>query len=352
MPVLHETGYLTSSSKDAVYRRLNETGQALVDFMSDMTPVTGHGWRSAVRVRLLHSQVRVRILANKTKLRKYDESKDGIPINQEDMCATLCGFGLAPLWCQRRLGVHLSPEEELAFIACWRHIGYYLGVHPWLLKTFLSAPPVSPTQELTTSRSHRFFASIAFHLFGDSLPPEDPFKTSSYRILNSIAYRPPTGKSPGYHCELSRMLLGPGLADQLGIPAGSAKDRWAVYRHSWESWAQATFGKYYRAGWEIDKALLFKRVMTLVVTWQLGEKRSTYSWRDERHHSSKISDMLAEHAGAGEDTNLEFGKHIATEVRWKAKMIFFELAGVCLLTAALSAGVLFKAGTYIRTSLA
>lgn len=83
MSVLRETGYLTSPSRDATYRRLMETTQALVDFMGDMTPVTGRGWKSAVRVRLLHSQVRVRILDGKSRLKQYDVEKDGIPVNQE-----------------------------------------------------------------------------------------------------------------------------------------------------------------------------------------------------------------------------------------------------------------------------
>lgn len=83
MSVLHETGYLTSPSRDATYRRLMETTQALVDFMGDMTPITGVGWKSAIRVRMLHAQVRLRILDGKSKLRTYSVEKDGIAINQE-----------------------------------------------------------------------------------------------------------------------------------------------------------------------------------------------------------------------------------------------------------------------------
>lgn len=83
MAVLHETGYLTSPSRDATFRRLIETTQALIDFMGDMTPITGKGWKSAVRVRMLHSQVRLRILDGKSRLKTYSVERDGIPINQE-----------------------------------------------------------------------------------------------------------------------------------------------------------------------------------------------------------------------------------------------------------------------------
>jgi hypothetical protein len=48
-----------------------------------MTPVTGTGWKSAIRVRLLHASVRVRIAAGMGMKKVYDDKVDGIPINQE-----------------------------------------------------------------------------------------------------------------------------------------------------------------------------------------------------------------------------------------------------------------------------
>lgn len=88
-----------------------------------MTPITGQGWKSAVRVRMLHSTVRVRILNKKGIKNVYDVEQDGLPINQEDLLATLGSFAVAPLWSLRRIGVTLSREEEAAYLAVWRHIG-------------------------------------------------------------------------------------------------------------------------------------------------------------------------------------------------------------------------------------
>jgi hypothetical protein len=48
-----------------------------------LTPVSGQGWKSAVRVRMLHSTVRTRIAAKKGMKNVYDHTVDGIPINQE-----------------------------------------------------------------------------------------------------------------------------------------------------------------------------------------------------------------------------------------------------------------------------
>jgi len=50
---------------------------------TDLTPVTGIGWKTAVRVRMLHSSVRVRLAEKKGIKNVYDEKVDGIPINQE-----------------------------------------------------------------------------------------------------------------------------------------------------------------------------------------------------------------------------------------------------------------------------
>ena len=52
-----------------------------------MTPITGIGWKSAIRVRMLHSSVRVRLLDKKGIKNVYDEKVDGIPINQESVQA-------------------------------------------------------------------------------------------------------------------------------------------------------------------------------------------------------------------------------------------------------------------------
>lgn len=80
---MRETNYLTGEGKDRTYKRLLETTQAIIDYMTDMTPVTGIGWKSAVRVRMLHSTVRTRLLDGKGIKKTYNVEADGLPINQE-----------------------------------------------------------------------------------------------------------------------------------------------------------------------------------------------------------------------------------------------------------------------------
>lgn len=120
---MRETGYLTSAHKEATYKRLLETTLFVVDAMTDMTIGTGRGFKSALRVRLLHAQVRRRIATGHGKLNTYDSDVSGIPINQADLATVLGSFMIAPLWSLRRTGIALSPQEILSYQVAWRHIG-------------------------------------------------------------------------------------------------------------------------------------------------------------------------------------------------------------------------------------
>lgn len=100
MSVLRETNYLSGDNRQVTYRRLLETTQFILDAMvgrlrlffrleltsvrqNDLTPITGLGWKSAIRVRFLHSHIRLRILDSKGIRNVYSIEADGIPINQE-----------------------------------------------------------------------------------------------------------------------------------------------------------------------------------------------------------------------------------------------------------------------------
>ena len=80
---MKSTGYLTSNSRDATYRRLIETTLFVLDAMSDMRVGEGKGWESAIRVRLLHAAVRRKIRQGVDNGRlPYSYAECGIPINQ------------------------------------------------------------------------------------------------------------------------------------------------------------------------------------------------------------------------------------------------------------------------------
>ncbi len=86
------------------------------------------GWRSILRVRLLHAWVR-RLCRDAG----YDTARYGEPINQEAMCGTLMLFGHGTLTCMRRMGISITDDEAESWHALWRSAGRLLGVHPALL---------------------------------------------------------------------------------------------------------------------------------------------------------------------------------------------------------------------------
>ncbi|KAK4688204.1 hypothetical protein P7C73_g1904, partial [Tremellales sp. Uapishka_1] len=269
--VLRETNYLTGNAKDATYRRLLETTQAILDYMKDLTPVTGIGWKSAVRVRMLHSTVRVRILDRKGIKNVYDEKVDGIPINQEDLLATLGSFAIAPLWSLRRVGIYLTDAEEEAYLAVWRHIGYYLGIKPSRLAHYYVGPRC-------VSRASKVFACMTMHLFDEDPVAMDYQSTSTYRLLSSVSDRPPRHTPIAYHLATSRSLLGDGLADRLSLPTTSRAMRWRLRRAKWLDKALVDFGKYYwRRSWEDERVDCTRILVSMIVCWQLGVRRTKFT---------------------------------------------------------------------------
>lgn len=74
------------------------------------------------------SKVRRGLLRRKGK-KEWDRERYGVPINQEDMAATLLAFSTnAIVGVQFVAGVGMSRREEEDYLALWRYIGWLLGV--------------------------------------------------------------------------------------------------------------------------------------------------------------------------------------------------------------------------------
>jgi hypothetical protein len=129
-----EAPRISKESNDRTFQRLMETTQWCIHCMSPgaMDP-GGVGWKSTVRVRLLHTTMRRRILEKsrhewKTKgYSRYDEKVDGIPISQEDFVATHCAFASSPLLSLVKVGITPTLQECEDWTALWRVIGYLFG---------------------------------------------------------------------------------------------------------------------------------------------------------------------------------------------------------------------------------
>ena len=126
---------MSKATIDRSYQRLMETTQWLISCMPPGAMEPGNpGWASTVRVRLLHTTMRRRILEKSRKewetkgFSIYDERKDGIPISQEDFMATHCAFATTPLICLNKTGLPPTPQECEDWTALWRVIGFYFGM--------------------------------------------------------------------------------------------------------------------------------------------------------------------------------------------------------------------------------
>lgn len=141
--VLKTTGYLTptppkknsvssfihSNKRERVRERLMDTGAFIAACMgldvSELLP-GGQGWRTALQVRILHAKVRHAL----SKRRDWKVNEWGVPINAEDMAATLLAFSTnSLLGVEFLLGFPLSRQEREDYLALWRYVGWLLGVN-------------------------------------------------------------------------------------------------------------------------------------------------------------------------------------------------------------------------------
>jgi hypothetical protein len=119
--VLALTGRLSGNAA----RRIIEVAQMMVDVMQPggLTAGNGRGRRTLQKVRLMHAAVRH--LAGQSP--QWNQAWD-VPINQEDLAATLMSFSWIAIDGLRKLGIELTSEEQIAWLHCWQVIGGQLGL--------------------------------------------------------------------------------------------------------------------------------------------------------------------------------------------------------------------------------
>lgn len=128
--VLNSTGYLSGKRTK---ERVLETAQFILDVahsLEHLQPGTGKGWESIVQVRFLHAGVRARLSKiSRAHSKYYNIEEHGVPINQEDLLATLFSFSNT-MWrvMDERMGVHMTSQEREDYLHLWRYIGYMMGV--------------------------------------------------------------------------------------------------------------------------------------------------------------------------------------------------------------------------------
>lgn len=191
--------------KERADRRLAETGK----FVTAVTEVGGLkpgglGWRSVLRVRLMHAQVR-RLLLESGRWRSSEWS---YPINQHDMLATILLFSCVFVDGIRKLGVHVTTQEADDYQHLFRYVGELIGVEPSLLPTtFAEAMRLAELIRLTQGAPDDDSRELVGALI------EGPL-----RAARSAQERERAERHVAVARGICRGLIGDELADALGLP--------------------------------------------------------------------------------------------------------------------------------------
>ncbi|MEO6878212.1 MAG: oxygenase MpaB family protein, partial [Gemmatimonadaceae bacterium] len=119
------------------YHRLMGTLQLLINVSSPQSfERSGVAMLNAQQMRLLHAGVRSnvapKILDRRAGAGGYQAYRDrfGVPINQEDLLATIMAFSLLVVRGLRTLHVPLTDAEAEDFYYVWRVFAHLMGIHP------------------------------------------------------------------------------------------------------------------------------------------------------------------------------------------------------------------------------
>ncbi|GFF32967.1 latex clearing protein [Aspergillus udagawae] len=184
--------------------RLLETFQWLVQVTHSLAAIRpgGEGHVATIRVRLLHSAVRQRILKLcERNPEYYDVSQHGIPINALDSIHSITTFSCNHMWLQMpKFGVKPSQQEIDDYIAVFRYLGYLLG---------------TPTAFFETAEKAKLtMESCYIH----ELRITETSRVVAYNFVQCLQNLPaPFHMSRGFIEAGSRWINGDELCDELGL---------------------------------------------------------------------------------------------------------------------------------------
>ncbi len=180
------------------------------------------GFKFTLLTRILHAQVRRRILASG----RWDVTL-GLPINQTHMAIANTVFSLVTVDGVRRLGGRINQEEMDSVLATWRYVGYLIGTHPEMM--------------WSCEEEARRLMEVGYSLECD---PDEDAKILCQALIESSPSG--LGMKDGYWARkfvaimysLSRRLLGDTMADRLGYPKGRHRLICSLGTLIWRVWGR------------------------------------------------------------------------------------------------------------------
>jgi hypothetical protein len=159
--------HVLSISRDLAthpYQRLMGVIQLLVNVSSKGSfEPDGRAVITAQKLRLLHAGVRTLV----PRFRPGYQEKFGVPVNHEDMLATIMGFSYLVIEGLQRLGLPLSGGEAEDFYYLWRVYAQMMGIHPE------GRPDDDSYIPATVAEAGEFYASYVRRQ--DTGPAENPY---------------------------------------------------------------------------------------------------------------------------------------------------------------------------------
>lgn len=199
---LIRTGALEKGSN----KRFAETMQWAMDVISEggLEPL-GVGYRSTIRVRLIHSFVRRHVAA----MPDWRGDEWGVPVNQTDMAATLVGALIAPPAGSIGMGILPLPAELDAIAHLTRYVGWLIGVQDeWLPRDFRDSIRVLFHTLTALSEPDESTRQL-------SIPMADDPLGWHYRRMPGLRRR----LARAQHLSVTSGFLGPRAMRSLGLPA-------------------------------------------------------------------------------------------------------------------------------------
>jgi hypothetical protein len=199
---LLRTGALEKGSNT----RFAETMQWAMDVISkDGLDPLGVGYRSTIRVRLIHAFVRRHVAA----MPDWRSDEWGVPVNQTDMAATLVGALIAPTAGAVGMGILARPRDFDAIAHLTRYVGWLIGVHDeWLPHNFRDGIRVLYHTLAALSNPDESTQQLAVPMADDPL-------VWHYRNMPGLRRR----LARAQHLSLTSGFLGPRAMRALGLPA-------------------------------------------------------------------------------------------------------------------------------------
>jgi hypothetical protein len=198
---LLRTGALEKGSN----QRFAETMQWAMDVISEdgLAPL-GVGYRSTIRVRLIHALVRRHVAAAPD----WRAEEWGLPVNQTDMAATLVGALIAPPAGALAMGILPTPAELDAIAHLTRYVGWLIGVRDeWLPNNFRDGIRILYHTSTALAHPDESTKQLAVPMASDPL-------SWRYDRMPSLRRR----LAWAQHLSVTSAFLGPRAMHALGLP--------------------------------------------------------------------------------------------------------------------------------------